>query len=148
VLYRQVNRSYQSDYDHLLASGLYRELIDGRLLISHEEITSEPFFDDQGYKLLRPNRMAFLSYPYEWCFGQLKAAALLTLQIQRRALARGMVLKDASAYNVQFHQGQPIFIDTLSFTRYQEGEPWAAYRQFCQHFLGPLALMQYTDERL
>jgi hypothetical protein len=41
-----------------------------------------------------------------------------------------------------------IFIDTLSFEPYVEGVPWTAYRQFCQHFLAPLALMAYTDIRL
>ena len=60
-----------------------------------------------------------------------------------------MTLKDASAYNVQFRgSAAPIFIDTLSFERYRDGEPWVAYRQFCQHFLAPLALIAYRDERL
>jgi S-adenosylmethionine/arginine decarboxylase-like enzyme len=45
-------------------------------------------------------------------------------------------------------KGNPIFIDTLSFERYREGQPWVAYRQFCQHFLAPLALMSYKDIRL
>ena len=59
-----------------------------------------------------------------------------------------MSLKDASAYNIQFRGGRPVLIDTLSFERYREGEPWVAYRQFCQHFLAPLALMSHTDVRL
>ncbi|MFZ2235501.1 MAG: hypothetical protein WAV67_03890, partial [Dokdonella sp.] len=37
---------------------------------------------------------------------------------------------------------------TLSFESYNEGLPWVAYRQFCQHFLAPLALMARTDIRL
>jgi hypothetical protein len=89
-----------------------------------------------------------ISYPYEWCFSELKDAALATLAIQKKALARGMVLKDASAFNIQFWKGQPVFIDTLSFERYQEGLPWVAYRQFCQHFLAPLAIMTLVDPRL
>ena len=59
-----------------------------------------------------------------------------------------MSLKDASAYNIQFINGKPVFIDTLSFERYEPGKPWIGYRQFCQHFVAPLALMQYTDIRL
>ncbi len=59
-----------------------------------------------------------------------------------------MSLKDATAYNIQFENGKPIFIDTTSFEKYTEGEPWIAYKQFCQHFLAPLALMSYTDIRL
>jgi hypothetical protein len=41
-----------------------------------------------------------------------------------------------------------VFIDTLSFEIYEEGEPWIAYRQFCQHFLAPLALIAKCDYRL
>src|SRR6185295_6004678 len=85
---------------------------------------------------------------YEWSFSQLKDAALTTLSIQKRALKLGMSLKDASAYNIQFVRGKAILIDTLSFEVYDEGEPWVAYRQFCQHFLAPLALMALKDVRL
>ena len=59
-----------------------------------------------------------------------------------------MTLKDASAYNVQLHEARPVLIDTLSFDLYRPGSPWVAYRQFCQHFLAPLALMSRTDVRL
>jgi hypothetical protein len=90
----------------------------------------------------------FISYPYEWCFGQLRDAALLTLDLQERALARGFTLRDASAYNVQFVAGRPLFIDTLSFEPREAGAPWAGYRQFCEHFLVPLALMSRVDVRL
>ncbi len=95
-----------------------------------------------------PARLPLVSYPYEWCFSQLRDAALATLEIQRRALAHGMTLKDASAYNVQRFQGRPTLIDTLSFEVYEPGRPWIAYRQFCQHFLAPLALASRTDVRL
>ena len=74
-----------------------------------------------------------------------KDAALWSLKVQQTSLEFGMTLKDSSAYNIQFCNGKPIFIDTLSFEKYREGEPWVAYRQFCQHFLGPLALMSYKD---
>jgi hypothetical protein len=59
-----------------------------------------------------------------------------------------MSLKDASAYNIQFFRGRPLLIDTLSFERYQQGQPWVAYGQFCRHFLAPLALMAYRDVKL
>ena len=59
-----------------------------------------------------------------------------------------MSLKDCSAFNVQFRGGKPVFIDALSFETNAEGQPWKGYRQFCQHFLAPLALMSYCDVRL
>ncbi len=123
ALYRQVNLAYRADYDRQVASGLDRSLIDEGWLIPHVEVDEEPCDPGAAYKVLRPERVPFISYPYEWCFGQLKAAALLTLEIQRRPLAHGMSLKDASAFNVQFLGGRPIFIDTLSFEAYREGTP-------------------------
>ncbi len=144
VLLRQVNDVYREDYDHLMNSGLYAELVQRKLMIAHEDITSS----QNAYKILKPQIIPFISYPYEWCFSQLKDAAQLTLQIQECALRFGMILKDASAYNVQFVDGRPIFIDTLSFERYENGNPWNAYRQFCEHFFAPLALMSATDIRL
>jgi ribosomal protein L11 methylase PrmA len=148
ILYRQVNRSYRDDYDRMVGSGLDRSLSDAGLLIPHVESEEEPSDLALAYKILRPERVPFISYPYEWCFGELKAAALLTLEIQRRALACSMSLKDASAFNVQFVDGRPVFIDSLSFESYREGNPWVAYRQFCKHFLAPLALMSRVDIRL
>jgi hypothetical protein len=101
-----------------------------------------------AYKIIKPEPIQFISYPYEWCFSQLRDAALTTLKIQKKALDFGMSLKDSSAYNIQFKNGRPIFIDTLSFAEYREGQPWVAYRQFCQHFLAPLTLISYKDMRL
>lgn len=148
VLYRQVNQVYQKDYDLLMQSGLYEKLVKGKRLVPHQEVDAAPADEALAYRVIQPERVAFLSYPYEWSFSQLKDAALLTLGIQKRALEYGLSLKDASAYNIQFHNGRPILIDTLSFEAYPEGRPWIAYRQFCQHFLAPLSLMAYTDVRL
>jgi hypothetical protein len=147
-LYRQVNATFSEHYRRLLASGLYDELVRDRLIVPHEEVAVRLPDAPPAAAVLKPEYVPFISYPYEWCFSQLKAAALLTLELQRRALARGMVLRDASAYNVQFQGTHPIFIDTLSFGTYVEGTPWAAYRQFCQHFVAPLALMAYAHHSL
>jgi ribosomal protein L11 methylase PrmA len=131
-----------------MKSGLYSDLVNGRLLIPHEEVAINGPIPDASYKVIKPEQVAFISYPYEWCFSQLKDAALLTLEVQKKSLLRGMSLKDCSAYNIQFKSGRPVFIDTLSFEEYRDGQPWVAYRQFCQHFLAPLALMSHTDIRL
>ena len=148
TLYRQINKLYEKEYGHLMRSGLYESLTRDGFLIPHEEVSEPPAREDSAHIVIHPERIPFVSYPYEWCFGELKDAALLTLDVQKRALEHGMVLKDASAYNIQFRHGKPIFIDTLSFDFYKEGKPWEGYRQFCQHFLAPLALMVYTDVRL
>lgn len=148
TLFRQVNRFYQEHYTHLMDSGLYQSLVKDGLLIPHEEVSVTPPDPSLAWKVIQPETIPFISYPYEWSFSQLKDAAQVTLEIQKRALGHGMVLKDSSAYNIQYHQGKPVLIDTLSFEIYTEGQPWIAYRQFCQHFLAPLSLMSHRDIRL
>jgi 2-polyprenyl-3-methyl-5-hydroxy-6-metoxy-1,4-benzoquinol methylase len=117
--------------------------VDRGLLISHKTIHENLTGSDDWFQTLEPEKIDFISYPYEWCFDMLKDAALVTLQAAQEAMKFGMMLKDASSYNVQWHKGKMIFIDTLSFEKYDEAKPWIAYRQFCEHFLAPLALMHY-----
>jgi hypothetical protein len=149
-VFRFISRDYGPNYQKLMKSGLYKELIDRKLLISHREVESpEQINADINYiTVIKPQTIPFISYPYEWSFSQLKDAALLTLEIQETALRYGMTLKDANAWNVQFLDGKPIFIDTSSFEIYREGSPWGAYGQFSQYFLLPLVLMARRDIRL
>jgi ribosomal protein L11 methylase PrmA len=146
--YRQINHCYKDNYDKLNTSGLYHELAQAGLLVTHQELSPDKTQSEHAYKVIKPEQVPFISYPYEWCFSQLKDAALCTLAIQKKALEHGMSLKDASAYNIQFIDSRPVFIDTLSFETYQKGQLWPAYKQFCQHFLAPLALMSFTDIQL
>lgn len=148
VLYRQINSRYASEWHALTSSGLLAELAERDLIVPHDEAPLASAYDEQAAVILRPEPIPFVSYPYEWCFSQLKDAALATLEIQKLAIQRGMSLKDASAYNIQFMAGHPVLIDTLSFETYREGEPWIAYGQFCRHFLAPLSLMALVDVRL
>lgn len=149
VLLRQINLVYQPHYDHLIDSGLFNCLVTEGLLIPHTEVAVTTAIEpNKSYKVIQPEIVPFISYPYERCFSQLKDDALLTLRLQKKALDFGMSLKDASAYNIQRFNGKPVLIDSLSFERYIEGQPWTAYRQFCQHFLAPLALMSLRDIRL
>ncbi|HAR98661.1 MAG TPA: SAM-dependent methyltransferase [Syntrophus sp. (in: bacteria)] len=148
ALYRQLHAAALPHYRRLMDSGLYAALTGRGWLVEHREAGPEMRFDDRARLVLAPRPVPFPSYPHEWCFHQLKDAALLTLDIQEEALRRGMVLKDASAHNVLFDGPRPVFIDTGSFETLEADRPWAAYRQFCRHFLAPLALMAARDVRL
>lgn len=149
-LYRQINHAGKADYDFFISSGLYDSLIKEGLIIEHQEVKNPPGAPRSNlrYKIIKPEQIPFISYPYEWSFSQLKTAALLTLKIQEIALKHGMILKDASAYNVQFVGQRPVFIDTLSFRIYKSGAPWDGYKQFCQHFISPLALSAYYSPEI
>jgi hypothetical protein len=148
VLYRQIHAIARNDYERLLSSGLYDTLVESGDLIAHAEADAALSPDGLAFRVIRPERVTFISYPYEWCFSQLKNAALLTLRIQKAALAHGMSLKDATPYNVAFSNGRPVWIDTLSFEVLNPGIPWVGYGQFCEMFLAPLALMSLVDVRL
>src|SRR5512138_3124451 len=89
-LYRQINRAYEPDFTLLIESGLYDKLIKAGLLIPHSEVDLTSPAPELAFKIIRPELVPFISYPYEWSFGQLKDAALVTLSIQKRALKAGM----------------------------------------------------------
>jgi hypothetical protein len=147
TLYRQVNNCFRKNFEAFTASGLCDELVREGLLVPHEQVGLELAATPDAFAVIRPERVDFISYPYEWSFGQLQDAASLTLNIQERALARGFTLRDSSAYNVQFHGGRPVLIDTLSLEPLEEGKAWGAYKQFCEQFLLPLTLMSLRDVR-
>lgn len=148
TLFRQVHTSYAGTYQSLKATRFYESLVVDGLMLGWEEVPLTFAADAHAACVLKPIPLRFVSHPYEWSFGMLRDAALLTLDLQRKALEAGYVLKDASAYNIQFHLGRPVLLDTLSFDPRQEDEPWIAYGQFCRHFLAPLALMSRVDIRL
>ncbi len=129
------------------ASGLAAEFQTDGLLVPTQEVPAQTLESElplpDGALLLEHERIPFVSYPYEWTFDMLRAAALLQLEIVERSLQRGWILKDSSAYNVQFRGATPVFIDVLSFAPLQQGEPWAGYNQFCRMMLYPLMLEAY-----
>lgn len=147
-LYRQINPVYAPTFERLMQSGLYQALVEAGQLIAHRQVDVSYAATSEAAVVIQPELIPFVSYPYEWSFSQLKQAALLTLAIHEQALKFDLALKDSSAYNIQFVGARPVLIDTLSFEPYNEGQPWVAYRQFCQHFLAPLALMSKVDVRL
>lgn len=138
VLKRTVNPIYFKQYYSLKDSGFFNKLFKHELLVKHEE----DLVSDNEI-ILKPEHIPFITYPYEWSFLQYKEAALLTLKLQKYCLENNYSLKDASAFNITFHKGKALFIDTLSFDFYSENTPWRAYKQFIMHFLGPLVLARY-----
>jgi hypothetical protein len=143
LVLRQVNKIYAPHYDHLMQSGLYTALVERNWMISHLQLPDHKGVAPNCAAVIKPVQLQSISYAYEWSFDMLKDAALLTLSINKIAMEFGMILKDASTFNIQFLEGKPLFIDTLSFESYNAAQPWKPYRQFCRQFLFPLVLMSY-----
>jgi SAM-dependent methyltransferase len=141
--YRYIFNEYKTEYDHLMQSGLYQELTQKELLIEHQEIQIDTD-DPKVFKLLYPTQIPFQSYPFEWSYTQWRKAILAYLRINHIALKYGMILKDATPYNFYLIGGKTVMFDTSSFMFFNENDSWIAYRQFCEEFLSPVALMHYN----
>jgi SAM-dependent methyltransferase len=141
-VFRILSREGLEDWEALVASRLFAEATSEGSLVATEQLGdgSLPAGLRDSAGVLRHERIPFVSYPYEWPFSMLRDAALLHLDLLRRALDENLTLKDASPYNVQWRGAKPVFIDLGSFERQRKGEPWAGYRQFCTLFLYPLLL--------
>ncbi len=140
---RSLSRDGLDDWQALASSHVYSRFSEAGHLVTTELVEAEPSGRNGWSALLRHERVPFISYPYEWTFSMLKDAALLELDLVLAGLEEGLILKDASPYNVQWRGPRPVFIDIGSFERLRPGEPWAGYRQFCMLFLYPLLLQAY-----
>ena len=115
------------------------------LLLPFELEVETPDAASAGGSLIRPERVELITYPHEWCFQQLKQAALTTLDVNILALEHGLTLKDASAFNIQAYNGRMVLIDHTSFEETEGQIPWRPYSQFCRHFVNPLVVASYRD---
>ena len=136
---------------YFLNSSFYKERAGTQLVkswaIEKRALANEGFDKDtlDSYELwIEHSKLPLITYPYEWSFLQLQRAAVFHLDLQIDALKADFQIKDASAFNIQFIGTNPIFIDLPSFTKYKNGEPWVAYKQFCEMFLAPLVIHAFT----
>ena len=137
-----------ADYRKLAETAFFRRFTEAGKLVETREVASDavPLPDAEKARwagFLEHEPVPVISYAYEWTFGMLQEAAVLTLDLLEAAIGADMTLKDATPYNVQFVAGRPVFIDIPSFETLQAGATWAGYRQFCEMFLFPLMLQAY-----
>ena len=146
-VFRALTREGLADWEALTSTDLFAGAVSNGRIVGTELVEGAVDLPDelleQTAAVLRHERVPFVSYPYEWSFGMLRAAALLQLELLEAALAEDLVLKDSTPYNVQWRGAKPVFIDVGSFERLTAGEPWLGYRQFCMLFLYPLLLQAY-----
>ena len=149
---RIVRKQGKERYEKIVKKNIIEESISNNFLVPTKEVSSEfkEYTNEHNCYFLEHNKLDYISYPYEWGFYQLKDAALHHLNFQIFLLEKNFVLIDSSAYNIQFQNNKPIFIDLLSIEEYREGDYWKGHSQFLQHFLNPLLLssikgLQFND---
>lgn len=139
-VFRGLSEEALTDYQALTETAFFPAALERGDIVGTNLVSAPVEVPGEWAGVLRHERIAVLSYPYEWTFEMLRDAARLQLALSRQALAEGLLTKDASSYNVQFVGTKPVFIDVGSFERIRNGEPWAGYRQFCELYLNPLYL--------
>ena len=147
-IFRGLSEAALQCFRQLQEKPFYTKLLESGKVVGSRELAAQenPLPDDlrqQWAGFLEHDPVTVISYPYEWTFSMLKAAASLQLHLVERAVSNGFTLKDATPYNIQFVDRKPVFIDIPSFEPLDEGEPWSGYRQFCEMFLFPLMLQAY-----
>ncbi|OGQ38072.1 MAG: hypothetical protein A2W61_01530, partial [Deltaproteobacteria bacterium RIFCSPLOWO2_01_44_7] len=145
-IFRTLSQSAFDRMEVLEKDSRLQRLIDSRALIpSHLTTAKEVGFDPKlyGEVIMEHEKVPVVTYPYEWSFDMLRDAALLTLNLLESCLEMGLILKDATPFNILLHKNKMVFIDTLSIDYYTEGRPWEGYSQFCREFLFPLMLTAY-----
>ena len=80
IYYRYIFQEYKKEYDHLILSGLYDELVARSLIISHTEELLDTS-DSLVYKTLKPEQLLFKSYPFEWSYSQWRKVLLDYIEI-------------------------------------------------------------------
>ncbi len=139
---RLLNEDGLDRFNFLKKNNLLNICISNNFLIQSIEVNKNSL-DIEGFKnkiIIEHKKIDYISYPYEWCFEQLKDAALHHLNFHIFLLKNDATLIDGNAFNIQFEGFKTIFIDLLSIKKYQEGEYWKAHKQFCENFLNPLIL--------
>jgi len=112
-------------------------------VLEHEEVR-RVYEQTPGAAIFEHERVAFLSFPYEWPAEMLHAAAELTIEMAQQLLADGLGMKDASPYNVLFKGPNPVFVDLLSFEPRVAGDPtWLPFAQFVRTFMLPLLVNKH-----
>jgi len=147
-IFRGLSEAALQCFRELQEKPFYTKLVESGKVVGSRELAAQenPLPDDlrqQWAGFLEHDPVTVISYPYEWTFSMLRAAASLQLHLVERAVSNGFTLKDATPYNIQFVDRKPVFIDIPSFEPLDEGEPWSGYRQFCEMFLFPLMLQAY-----
>ncbi len=149
AIYRAIDEECRQIIQGLFDSNLIPELVQDRTIVGTQFVENEelrqtladehPEFDH----FLEHEVIPIITYPYEWSVSMLADAGIHTIDLQCRLLQSGHSLKDATAYNIQFVDSRPVFIDIPSIEQPSRLDLWFALGQFSQMFLFPLLLSRH-----
>jgi hypothetical protein len=136
-LFRGIREPQVAFYRELLAKETIHELVERKLLVDTwtADISTEEFPLVVQHRVL-----PVISFPSEWCAGQLKAAALMILDLEMALRRHNSTLIDVNPWNVLFDGGRPLFVDLGSIAPLSHKSVWKAREEFRRFYLNPLLL--------
>jgi hypothetical protein len=146
-LYRGVHGENARDYRELLASPAHARLVDeGRLARS-----TLSDLEVDGYELvLEHERLARVSYPFEWPWPMLQDAGLAVLDLNLELVRAGYLTKDPSPWNVLYAHTDPVFVDFTNVWSLERAgyalTPWPEW--FRSFYTYPLRLVAEGKARV
>ena len=143
-IYRVIYKQGKKQFDLLQKNNFIKKKIQKKDLINFKILTNKKIkslrLNEKFSNVIKHPKIKYISYPYEWCFEQLKKATLFYLDFHINLLKNNMSLKDSSAFNIQFIGSKCIFIDLFSIEKFKSKKLWPGYSQFCEQFLNPLII--------
>lgn len=122
----------------LLESGLTDALAEAELMPATR--ISDRSLPDSALVIEHP-RLPYVTYPYEWSFGMLQAAAVCVLDVNSIANRHGYELADCHGFNVVFDGARPHFVDLGSLVfRPAHARGWLALEEFVRFYEYPLKI--------
>jgi hypothetical protein len=141
---RGIHQEFAGYYSSLLENLTIRKLLGGKIV--ETEIDADGL---AGYPLtFRHRKISPRNYPFEWSALMLQDAALLTLDLCGELAGEGLVLKDATPWNILYDAAKPVFVDFTSIMPQDKNLLWVAYDQFLRLFLFPLLVTNSTSARV
>lgn len=142
-IFRRIDIKENLDFKKFLESNFYKKnasKIVKTKILSKNEKKEYNIVEDNNFEWLEHEKIEKLIYPYEQTFDQLKASAILFLDLYIDAIKNSYDIIDASAFNIQFNNSDPIFIDLGSFIELKKESKINWYKQFCENYLAPLLI--------
>ncbi|WP_435089671.1 class I SAM-dependent methyltransferase [Candidatus Pelagibacter bacterium nBUS_30] len=147
-IFRKVDKSLNIDFSEFLNSDFYKNNLPNIIktkILNARELDNNSIPNEKNHVWLEHEKLEYLIYPYELTFNQLKDSAILFLDLYLDALEESYDIIDASAYNIQFKNNNPIFIDMGSFAKLKNNSEILWHKQFCENYLAPLLIKSKAD---
>jgi len=107
--------------------------------------TLTDYTTDEFPLILEHEKIPVIVLPCYWSFSMIKDAAILTLQVNKIANKYGYQLIDSHFWNIAFHHGKPIFLDTGSLLPYSKKIADVFLAEFQRGFLAALTMMNVRE---